>query len=69
MSDAIGFDAQGNALPIKSVTKWLIINGNTLVWLNKEVRPYKLPGDLSARLLSSSVLRDAPFDGESPWRM
>lgn len=69
MHDAIGFDDQGRALPLSQVTKWLILNGNTFVWLNRKNRPYKIQGDHSGRLCRSVFLQDALVDTESPGSM
>lgn len=62
MQDAIGFDEQGRALPLSQVTKWLLLNGNTFVWMNRKNRPYKIPGNHIGRLCRSSVLQDALID-------
>ena len=44
------FDARGQPVTRARVSKWLIINDNTFVWLDKAWKPYKILGNHSAAL-------------------
>lgn len=50
MIGSLEFDVHGMPVTDTRVSKWVIINGNTFVWLDKAWKPYKILGNHSAVL-------------------